>query len=377
MKKIAYLYGSLLVAVAQSIIFQSMLSLIFKYGLDSGNIFALVVLIGVQVLLVTLDSRVRGYLWWYECVLDFIVSPIRFILQAVTIVLYHISGERDFANRGKYDRHFPYWIMYILFGTDTLKVGSRSSGLTYKPKKEKPHKTKAKKPKKEKPTPPDALPKRTAEEWYNLYGSDEAISKRFNESRFNKIQRLKGDLQEATVYIFGFVSWKEGWQSFTSYDVDKKYHKTARITGVYVDGTNFVCEPLWNKDDRPSIIGTAKLYLPKGTYYLSVNYEIGIPKYDFPGVGAPNKTITNKGRRDGIEITVTDVTKPLFVGVYANIGCQFNQYPGANGVVRVADLEWSLQSYSGVLSREQCKAKYNDDSGFEWCARGRCPDLSI
>ena len=64
MKKIAYLYGSLLVAVAQSIIFQSMLSLIFKYGLDSGNIFALVVLIGVQVLLVTLDSRVRGYLWW-------------------------------------------------------------------------------------------------------------------------------------------------------------------------------------------------------------------------------------------------------------------------------------------------------------------------
>ena len=374
MKKILYLYGSLLVALAQSLIFQSMLSLIFKYGLDSGNIIALVALIVVQVLLVLLDSRVRGYLWWYEEVLDFIVSPIRFILQAVTIVLYHISGDRDFANRGKYDRHFPYWVMYILFSTDSLKVGSRSS---YRPKKAKATKTKAKKPKKEKPTPPDALPKRTAEEWYNLYGSDEAISKRFNENRFNKIQRLKGDLKEATVYIFGFVNWKEGWQSFKSYNVDAKYHKTARITGVYVDGTNFVCEPLWNKQDRPNIIGTAKLYLPKGTYYLSVNYEIGIPSYDFPGVGAPNKTITNKGRRDGIEITVTDVTKPIFVGVYANIGCEFNKYPGNNGVMRVADFEWSLQSYSGVLSREQCKAKHNDDSDFEWCARGYCPDLSV
>ena len=375
MKKILYLYGSLLVAIAQSLIFQSALSLIFKYGLDSGNIFALIVLIIVQALLVGLDSRVRGYLWWYESVLDFIASPVRFILQAVTIVLYHVSGDKDFANRGKYDRHFPYWIMYILFSTDTLTVGSRSSGLTYKPKKAKKHKSK--KPKKEKPVPPDALPKRTAEEWYDLYGSDEAISKRFNENRFIHIRNLKTDLKEATVYIFGFVSWKEGWESFKSYNVGAKYHKTARITGVYVDGTNFVCEPLWNKPDRPEIIGTAKLYLPKGTYYLSVKYEIEIPAYDFPGVGAKNKIITNKGRRDGIEITITDVNKPIFVGTYANIGCKFDQYPGHNGVPRLEHFEWSLQSYSGVLTRERCKAQHNDDSDFEWCARGRCPDLSI
>ena len=374
MKKTLYLYGSLLVALAQSFIFQSMLSVIFKYGLDDGNIFALVVFAGILVLLVLLDARVRDYLCWYEHVLDFIVSPVRFILQAVTIVLYHISDDKDFAKRGKYDRHFPGWVMYILFSTDSLAIGSRSA---YRPKKAKAKKSNAKKPKKEKPTPPDALPKRTAEEWYNLYGSDEAISKRFNENRFIHIRNLKTDLKEATVYIFGFLSWKEGWQSFDSYDVDKKYHKAVRITGVYVDGVNFVCDPLWNKTDRPDIVGSAKLYLPKGTYYISVKYEIEIPSSDFPGVGAKNKVITNKGRRDGITITVTDESEPTFVGVYANIGCTFDKYPGHNGVPRLENLEWSLQSYSGVLTREQCKAKYNDNSGFEWRASGRCPDLSV
>ncbi|MBR2346332.1 MAG: hypothetical protein IKA68_01865 [Clostridia bacterium] len=371
MKKILYLYGSLLVALAQSFIFQSMLSVIFKYGLDSGNIIALVALIVVQVLLVLLDSRVRGYLWWYEEVLDFIVSPIRFILQAVTIVLYHIGGDRDFANRSKYDRHFPYWVMYILFSTDSLKVGSRSS---YRPKKAKPHKTKAKKTK---PAPPPAptvekRPEPSSEEIMT------AISKRFNEKRYNHIQKLKGDLKQATVYIFGFLNWKEGWQSFDNYDLSKTYHKTANITAVYVDGVNFVCDPIWNEDGEPSIGGSAKLYLPKGTYYISVCYEIEIPAVDFPGIGAPNKIITNKGRRDGIEITVTDESTPMFVGAYANIGCRFTEYMSDVqwNVKAVKDLEWSLQSYSGVLSREQCKVEYNDDVGFEMRARGQSANLS-
>ena len=142
MKKILYLYGSLLVALAQSFIFQSMLSVIFKYGLDDGNIFALVVFAGILVLLVLLDARVRDYLCWYEHVLDFIVSPVRFILQAVTIVLCHISDDKDFAKRGKYDRHFPGWVMYILFSTDSLAIGSRSA---YRPKKAKAKKSNAKK----------------------------------------------------------------------------------------------------------------------------------------------------------------------------------------------------------------------------------------
>ena len=371
MKKIAYLYGSFLITVAQSLIFQSMLSLIFKYGLDSGNIFALILVFGVQVLLVFIDAKVRDYLWWYEYVFAIIVSPVRFVLQAVTIVLYHVSGDADFAKRGKYDAHFPYWMMYVMFSTDSLTVGSRSS---YKPKRSKSTKTKAKR---QKPTPPPApavakRPEPTSEEIMT------AISKRFNEKRYNHIQKLKGDLKQATVYIFGFLNWKEGWESFDKYLLGKTYHKTAHITAVYVNGVNFVCDPIWNEDGEPSIGGSAKLYLPKGTYYISVCYEIEIPAVDFPGIGAPNKIITNRGRRDGIEITVTDENDPMFVGVYANIGCRFTEYMSDVqwNVKAVKDLEWSLQSYSGVLSREQCKAKYNDDIGFEMRARGQSANLS-
>ncbi|MBQ7356200.1 MAG: hypothetical protein IJW66_02255 [Clostridia bacterium] len=370
MKKILYLYGSLVIAAAQAFFWAAILALIFKYGIKSGSdVFAIVLFVLPILLLVFIDSRVRGYLWWYEEVLEFIVSPIRFILQAVTIVLYHISGDRDFANRGKYDRHFPYWVMYILFSTDSLRVGSRSS---YRPKKAKATKTKAKKPK---PAPAPAVEKRpepTSEEIMT------AISKRFNEKRYNHIQKLKGDLKQATVYVLGFLNWKEGWQSFDNYYLSKTYHKTANITAVYVDGVNFVCDPIWNENGEPGIGGSAKLYLPKGTYYISVCYEIEIPAVDFPGIGAPNKIITNKGRRDGIEITVTDESTPVFVGAYANIGCRFTEYMSdvQYGVKGVKDLEWSLQSYSGVLSREQCKAQYNDDVGFEMIARGRSANLS-
>ena len=72
MKKILYLYGSLLIAVAQAFIWTSIFALIFKYGIESGSdVLALIIFAIPLILLVLIDAKVRDYLWWYEYVLAY------------------------------------------------------------------------------------------------------------------------------------------------------------------------------------------------------------------------------------------------------------------------------------------------------------------
>ena len=203
-----------------------------------------------------------------------------------------------------------------------------------------------------------------------------AISKRFDENRYNHIQKLKGDLQKATVFIFAFVDWKSGWKSFDKYSLGKKYHTQANITHVYVDGVDFVCDPIWNEGGEPSILGSAKLYLPKGTYKIKVRYQIEIPSTDFPGIGAPNKKLTNVSKTDSVTITVTDENTPKFVGIFASIGCSYSTYVDSSNVQHVENLKWTLSSVGRELTYDECDDYYNDYSGFRYRVNGAAANLS-
>lgn len=383
MKKILYFYGTLLLTLAQAFLWVCVALMIpsFTDGeVHGGDVVGLIIFALPLLITVYLDTVIRGFDEWFMILLAFLVSPIRFIFQIITIVMYHVGGnDEDFGKKGDYTYKFSSWTMYVLFGTDNLK-GAGSYYSSYEPR------AGTKKPKKKTQTPapqPAATAASSnnpfaprADGTYDSTAIMTALSKRFDEKRFNHIQKLKGDLEKATVFVFAFVNWNDGWQSFDKYFLSKKYHKTAYITHVYVDNVDFVCDPIWNEGGEPSIVGAAKLYLPKGTYRIKVRYQIEIPSTDFPGIGAPNKTITNVSQTDSVTVTVTDEGSPKFVGIFASIGCRYTSYVDRDSIQHVKDLNWSLTSVGKELTYDECYDYYNDHSSFRYLVNGAAANLS-
>ena len=382
MKKILYLYGTLLLTLVQAFLWVCIALIIPDLtdgNVDGGDIFGLIIFVLPLLLTVYFDTRIRDYDEWFMIILAFLVSPIRFILQIITIVMYHVGGnDEDFGKAGDYTHKFNSWTMYVLFGTDNLK-GAGSYYSSYEPR------AATKKPKQKtqnatsQPAATTSSNNPFAQRPDGTYDSTAimtAISKRFDENRYNHIQKLKGDLQKATVFIFAFVDWKSGWQSFDKYSLGKKYHTQANITHVYVDGVDFVCDPIWNEGGEPSIVGSAKLYLPKGTYKIKVRYQIEIPSTDFPGIGAPNKKLTNVSKTDSVTITVTNENTPKFVGIFASVGCSYSTYVDSSNVQHVENLKWTLGSVGRELTYDECDDYYNDYSSFRYRVNGAAANLS-
>ncbi len=130
MKRILYLYGTLLWSLVQVFFFGCLISVINEYFIRNSSpkgqadIVALIIMIVIVIVGVLIDSAIRKYDRWYMMLLDAIVSPIRFILQIVTIVKFHQSGNsKNFAPRGGYyTRTLQDWVMYVLFSTISLSA---------------------------------------------------------------------------------------------------------------------------------------------------------------------------------------------------------------------------------------------------------------
>ena len=356
MKKILYLYGTLLFTFIQAFLWFCLLYYIFFEVSVSKNIAPIFVFAMPLLFSIWLDSKIRDFNEWYMFIVAFLASPVRFILQIITIIFYYKGGKReDFAKRGDFMCIFPSWIMYVLFSTEYLSAGGKLE-----------RKTKAMRPAPE-PNPTVMV--------YNGVELDsttivENKSRHYDINRFNHIKQLKGNLQNATVYILGFINWTKGWQSFDA-------HGLSSIAHVYVNDVDFVFTPVWNEGGKPGIGGDCKLFLPKGTYTIKIEYQIIVPETDFPGLGAGKHKLTNEMQSDSITITITDETTPKFIGVFSNIKATYDYSTNNYGIKSIYNVRFKMNSFSNTLTREKAKELWGDDNEFEFIAKGQSPSLSF
>ena len=355
MKKILYLYGTLLFTLVQAFLWFCVIFFILDFT-TYGNIAPVIIFAIPLILSIWLDSKIRLFNEWYMFIVAFLASPVRFILQIITIIFYHkATRKEEFAKRGEFMYAFSSWIMYVLFSTEYLIEGSNLE-----------HKVKALRPT---PEPYPTVNKNNGPQLDSIT-IIENESRHYDINRFNHIKQLKGNLQNATVYILGFINWTKGWQSFDA-------HGSSSISHVYVNGVDFVFTPVWNEGGKPGIGGDCKIFLPKGTYTIKIEYQIIVPETDFPGLGAGKHKLTNVSQSDSITINITDETTPKFIGIFSNIKATYDYSTNNYGIKSIYNVRFKMNSFSKVLSREKAKELWDDDYEFEFIARGQSPSLSF